>query len=432
MRLAALLASGICSQPVAGARNCPLFHRAPCGTVQFHQRLRDITSVETGEQRTDITDIDPIDIQILQKQLQSVRNLPRIVDYEFAEEGMRQDVLLDNANREPSFRRLFTHETWSRYTGRSPLERIVRNFKLWRCSSVSRAIFPVVLIIFAWSFSVAYMLPRLAPRVATCATQMWIPISLQGTAIGLLLVFRTNNAYRRLEEAREQWGRLLMLLREVATKASCALPYDATCELCRYLCAFAWSLRDKLRDGEVRDDILSLLLNEEELCWIGLQRSRPLAVLSRIRRLMHAELEAGVLSPHMHYFIETDLKDMDTVVESCERLFSSPIPPNMARHGLRSLSLWLLSLPVVLTGSMPPIFVALWAMGTSYIYLGIDELGAQVEQPFKIMPLWQMCHLAQLNVEEALSSPALPLRLNRKSEATPNPLGCQSGIPFDS
>lgn len=223
-----------------------------------------------------------------------------------------------------------------------------------------------------------------------------------------------------------------MLLREVATKASCALPYDATCELCRYLCAFAWSLRDKLRDGEVRDDILSLLLNEEELCWISLQRSRPLAVLSRIRRLMHAELEAGVLSPHMHYFIETDLKDMDTVVESCERLFSSPIPPNMARHGLRSLSLWLLSLPVVLTGSMPPIFVALWAMGTSYIYLGIDELGAQVEQPFKIMPLWQMCHLAQLNVEEALSSPALPLRLNRKSEATPNPLGCQSGIPFDS
>ena len=60
----------------------------------------------------------------------------------------------------------------------------------------------------------------------------------------------------------------------------------------------------------------------------------------------------------------------------------------------------------------------------------VDELGCQVEQPFQIMPLWQLCHLAQLNVEEALSTPDLPLRLNRKSEATPNPLTCQSGNPF--
>ena len=38
----------------------------------------------------------------------------------------------------------------------------------------------------------------------------------------------------------------------------------------------------------------------------------------------------------MHYFLETDLKEIDAVVESCERLFSSPIPPNMARHGVRA------------------------------------------------------------------------------------------------
>ena len=49
-------------------------------------------------------------------------------------------------------------------------------------------------------------------RIAARAAQMWIPLSLQGTAIGLLLVFRTNNAYLRLAEAREQWGKLLMLL----------------------------------------------------------------------------------------------------------------------------------------------------------------------------------------------------------------------------
>ena len=102
----------------------------------------------------------------------------------------------------------------------------------------------------------------------------------------------------------------------------------------------------------------------------------------------------------------------------------------MARHGMRSLSLWMLALPLVLTNSMPALLVAMWAATTTYIFMGIDELGTQVEQPFKIMPLWQLCHLAQLNVEEALSTPDLPLRLNRQSAATPQPLSCISGNPF--
>ena len=43
-----------------------------------------------------------------------------------------------------------------------------------------------------------------------------------------------------------------------------------------------------------------------------------------------------------------------------------------------------------------------------------------MEQPFKIMPLWQLCHVAQLNIEEALASPELPLTMKR-SRATPFP-----------
>ena len=128
----------------------------------------------------------------------------------------------------------------------------------------------------------------------------------------------------------------------------------------------------------------------------------------------------------MYYFLEVDIKEIDAIVESCERLFSSPIPPNMARHGLRSLTLWILALPLVLTGSISPILVALWTASTSFIYLGVEELGAQVEQPFAIMPLWQLCHLAQLNVEEALTSPNFKLRLERKTRDMAFP----DGVPF--
>ena len=372
-----------------------------------------------------LTSIDPIDIQILQQQLQAVRELPRICD-----DAIEEDDEVSASCREPSFRRLFTHVTWKRYTGRPAHQRWATALSSWTASRTARAIAPMVAACFTWALAIAYGLPWAFPRVARCSADFWIPLSLQGTAIGLNLVFRTNNAYLRLAEAREQWGKLLMLMREVTLKVSQALPYDVTCEACRYLCAFTWSLRDKLRDGDQRDDILGLLLDDQVGGWVAEQRSRPLAILSRLRRLLYAEYASGALDSQLYYFLETDIKEMDTVVESCERLFSSPIPPNIARHGMRSLLLWILGIPLVTATSGPPLLVALWTATTAFIYLGIEELGAQVEQPFASLPLWQLCHLAQLNVEEALSTPDLPLRLNRASKAIPEPLSCQSGNPF--
>ena len=38
------------------------------------------------------------------------------------------------------------------------------------------------------------------------------------------------------------------------------------------------------------------------------QRSRPLAILSRLRRLLHAEYASGALDIQLYYFLETDLK----------------------------------------------------------------------------------------------------------------------------
>ena len=45
----------------------------------------------------------------------------------------------------------------------------------------------------------------------------------------------------------------------------------------------------------------------------------------------------------------------------------------MARHGLRSLTIWLFALPLVLAGSMPVPTIVLWQASTSYIFLGLDD-----------------------------------------------------------
>ena len=156
-----------------------------------------------------------------------------------------------------------------------------------------------------------------------------------------------------------------------------------------------------------------MLLEESECRWVSDQRSRPIALLNRVRQVMHRELQRGNLSPTQHYSIDQDLAKLYEIVTSCERLFSSPIPPNMARHGMRSLVLQLLLLPVVLAGTMPPLAVAATVAVTSYIYVGIDELGVQVarhlwmQQPCNPATMCTACRLQphvarlQLHVTEA-------------------------------
>jgi putative membrane protein len=284
----------------------------------------------------------------------------------------------------------------------------------WPLSKVATSILPPVFLSVMWSLLVTALLGSTGafPGILAGTQDLWIPLSLQGSAIGLVLVFRTNNAYMRLDEAREKWGQLLHLMRDITIKVSVALPIDIVCCVCRYLCAFSWSLRDRLRGDDARDDILSLLLDSKEVDWVSKQHSRPLAIMNLLRRLLYKEYSKGNLDMSVHSSLDSDLEQIDGVVESCERLFSSPIPPSMARHGLRALTLWILSLPIVLTSRMmKPLIIAIVTAATTYIYLGVDELGCRVEQPFKMMPLWQLCHLAQLNVEEALSTPDMPLKI---------------------
>ena len=72
----------------------------------------------------------------------------------------------------------------------------------------------------------------------------------------------------------------------------------------------------------------------------------------------------------------------------------------MSRHVVRCLQLWLFGFPFVLAGTMAPLTVAAWVFITSYAFVGIDEVGVQVEQPFEIVPMAQLCQLVVQNLEE--------------------------------
>ena len=308
---------------------------------------------------------------------------------------------------EASFTRLFTHETWKGYTDRWPIDRWLRTFFSWRYSTVLRAVAPISFFAALWAYTIAHLPRALLPRTSP------VPMSLMGTALGLLLVFRTNNSYLRLWEARTLWSQMLTLTREFAQGVATALLFDkhvqdadgaqaSAVRTCRYLAALNWELNGKLTGGAVAEDtaVLHALLPPEEAAWIGSQRSRPLQLLGCLRRELHSQYRCQNLPTHVHRKLEEDIRSLDLIIGSMERLFSSPLPPTMSRHIVRTMQLWLFGFPFVLAGTMAPLSTAVWVFATSYAFVGIDEVGVQVEQPFEIVPMTTICNLVLTNLEE--------------------------------
>ena len=84
-----------------------------------------------------------------------------------------------------------------------------------------------------------------------------------------------------------------------------------------------------------------------------------------------------------------------SAMETCERIFASPVPLVYTRHTARFLSVWLLLLPLGLWAS----FNDTWnhigtipaATITAILLFGIEELAVQLEEPFSILPLEKLC-----------------------------------------
>lgn len=399
------------------------YHRYGALSVRRHTRAIDTSVVEINFGPRKI----PEEIQAMVETLEAVKSLPRILDDQKMEDYNGLAVVCPESK--PTFRRLFTHDTWKKHIGGSTLRRWLRCMSTTPSSVILRAVSKTVLFLATWTAVVSHFIPKFATMQSL--KDQSLPLSLCGNAIGLLLVFRTNQAYNRLEEARDLMEKVIHLSGEtVSTLVTSWQPYkevssnerangssddskekksvrtSTVASVCRHLAAFAWSLRDELRDGETRDDVLRLLLTPEEASWVSSQRSRTLAIHGHLRRMLYNECSEGYLDSNSHFLIEANLKQLSGVATSCERLFTSPIPPTMSRHGLRSMTLWMFALPVVLSVSaISPIVNVAWTSAIAFVYLGIDELGVQVEQPFRVIPMWQLCQLVQEDILEFALQP---------------------------
>ena len=176
--------------------------------------------------------------------------------------------------------------------------------------------------------------------------------TLLGSALGLLLVFRTNAAYDRFWEARKSWSTVTSECRHLATLACTFMTAEQALPMLSLIAAFPVCLKNYLRGGsdaaQKRDArrLRSLLLPEEAACLFSVD-NQPLYVLARLRSLGQASSAAGVSEKEREVMFRSATV-LGDCVSACERIFNTPIPLPYSRHTSRFLVLYVTTLPLAL------------------------------------------------------------------------------------
>ena len=100
--------------------------------------------------------------------------------------------------------------------------------------------------------------------------------------------------------------------------------------------------------------------------------------------------------------IDDGLMTLNTQLASCEKLISTPIPLGYTRSTVRFLWLWITLLPFALSRTFSDFASGTWWEGrplaelpvllfvmlfVSFIFLSIEDIAVQIEEPFAILPL---------------------------------------------
>jgi len=304
--------------------------------------------------------------------------------------------------------------------------------------------FPVFFMAF-WGFGISILYSTLRRKgreeLASRLCMPTAPHSLMVSALGLLLVFRTNSAYQRFSEGRKIWEEILSTARDLSRMGKLyevQLGSSKLRRINRLLAAFPYLLRFRIRPNSimkkiddpdfVRDPECSLILYQDhatndsdaeaaavatdeettgisrrkprELYWVDKRslpwrllpskamddcaraQNRPLWVCDRMAKELHSTPDSDRFTARERLAFLGKVDKLSAAISACERIHQTVVPLNYARHALRSLTMWLLSLPFALVKDLglmtgPALFLMSWML------FGVYEIGYSIEDPFQ-------------------------------------------------
>lgn len=270
---------------------------------------------------------------------------------------------------------------------------------------VIREIWKPLVVLFVWDVTVTatyYVLPFTAPS---------LPLTLFGSALALVLGFRSNSAYQRWWEGRGLWGAMINASRSLARQARNFLPEEAT-DLKRTIVlrqiAYVNALRCQLRRQKPDDDVLRFLSDGEASFALARTNVANGIVDGTGRRIDLARRE-GWLDTIQQTAMENILVDIANAQGGMERLKNTPLPNQYRFFPMVFTHLVCILLPIGLVETLG-FATPLGSTIVGLMFLAILAIGDDLVDPFANtlhdVPLSAMCRTIEIDLLQSIGDEA--------------------------
>jgi putative membrane protein len=247
-----------------------------------------------------------------------------------------------------------------------------------------------------------------------------IPLSLFGSAIGIIVAFRNQSAYARWWEARTLWGALVNNSRSWARQVTTVMMplsdadvlelKDMQRRLVYHQIAYVHSLRQHLR-GLDPWERLSPLLDDRELSELKGARNVPLAIEQQMGALLRECQACEWLDRVQWLALDQTLDDLVDAQGGAERIKNTPMPKQYDYFPQLFVQIYCMLLPLALVTSMGWL-TPLGSTLVGFIFLALDKIGRDLEDPFDNtiydVPLTSITTTIEVNLRQMLGEIELP------------------------
>ncbi|WP_263411394.1 bestrophin family protein [Terriglobus tenax] len=247
-----------------------------------------------------------------------------------------------------------------------------------------------------------------------------IPLSLLGSAIGVIVGFRNNSAYGRWWEARTLWGSIVNNSRSLARQAVTNIRARAEedVEGVRYIqqqivhLQIAWvnCLRQQLRGLEPWWELKDIL-PQEEILLLKNEKNVAVEIQKRIGFLVMDAFMAGYMTERGWGNMDETLTRLCDAQGGAERIKNTPMPRQYDYFPRMFVHLYCLVLPLAMVANLGW-WTPFGSTGVGLIFLALNKIGTDLEDPFSNtifdIPLTAICRTIEVNLRQILAEKTIP------------------------
>lgn len=247
-----------------------------------------------------------------------------------------------------------------------------------------------------------------------------IPLSLFGSAIGIIVAFRNQSSYARWWEARTLCGAVVNNSRTLARQVTTIMvpSNDEEAEelkeyqrrLVYHTIAYTIALRQHLRGLEPWGELVPLL-SEKELSDLRDMKNVPLGILQQMSALLSQCQVRGWIGYVQWRGLDKNLEELMNAQGGTERIKVTPMPKQYDYFPQLFVQIYCLLLPLALVINMGW-YTPLGSTLVGFIFLALDKIGRDLEDPFDNtiydLPLTSITTTIEINLRQLLGETVLP------------------------